>query len=379
MRASFDTLTDHLSSRIRADEGYTLYLSGESSEFARLNRGRVRQPGCRAVLRDLASHQRWAPRSQTVTLSGNPDDDRARLDQPSKSPRIPAASVDPHLLVAEDVQSSNDALGHPAARSRDGRWPSGRSRGPRPRGNCGFWHHRAWIRQPPWPTKLVRSGFNLDWCLVHDADKAVKASSLASTSTARPCRPKWRTPAHRWRFRTSGPHHRAGAYRAWLTPSALSEILGLHWGGSAKSETGNSPLRRYWSGSTSSTNVCTSPKTSPTGSLLTSRGWFRRPARTALFDAGQMTGAMVSPRSAQEFGRPTTGAGNGESPVSLAMAPGDIPAGEELERLGTGLFIGNLWYTNFSDREACRITGMTRFATFWVEVERSCPGQRDAL
>ena len=35
--------------------------------------------------------------------------------------------------------------------------------------------------------------------------------------------------------------------------------------------------------------------------------------------------------------------------------------------LGTGLFVGNLWYTNFSDRAACRTTGMTRFATFWID------------
>ena len=37
------------------------------------------------------------------------------------------------------------------------------------------------------------------------------------------------------------------------------------------------------------------------------------------------------------------------------------------EALGTGLFVGNLWYTNFSDRAACRTTGMTRFATFWID------------
>ena len=35
--------------------------------------------------------------------------------------------------------------------------------------------------------------------------------------------------------------------------------------------------------------------------------------------------------------------------------------------LGTGLLIGNLWYLNYSDRNACRLTGMTRFASFWVE------------
>ena len=38
-----------------------------------------------------------------------------------------------------------------------------------------------------------------------------------------------------------------------------------------------------------------------------------------------------------------------------------------LRELGTGLYVSNLWYLNYSDRAACRTTGMTRFATFWVE------------
>jgi predicted Zn-dependent protease len=38
-----------------------------------------------------------------------------------------------------------------------------------------------------------------------------------------------------------------------------------------------------------------------------------------------------------------------------------------LKNLDTGIMIGNLWYLNYSDRTNCRMTGMTRFATFWVE------------
>ncbi len=49
------------------------------------------------------------------------------------------------------------------------------------------------------------------------------------------------------------------------------------------------------------------------------------------------------------------------------MAGGELDEGDVLSRLDTGLYIGNLWYTNFSDRPAGRLTGMTRFATFWVE------------
>src|SRR5918992_2397038 len=44
-----------------------------------------------------------------------------------------------------------------------------------------------------------------------------------------------------------------------------------------------------------------------------------------------------------------------------------LKADEALRALDTGLYISNLWYLNFSDRPAGRITGMTRFATFWVE------------
>ena len=49
------------------------------------------------------------------------------------------------------------------------------------------------------------------------------------------------------------------------------------------------------------------------------------------------------------------------------MAPGELATADALAMLDTGLYVGNLWYLNFSDRPACRLTGMTRFASFWVE------------
>ena len=38
-----------------------------------------------------------------------------------------------------------------------------------------------------------------------------------------------------------------------------------------------------------------------------------------------------------------------------------------MQSLGTGLWVSNLWYLNYSDRRACRMTGMPRFACLWVE------------
>jgi len=86
-----------------------------------------------------------------------------------------------------------------------------------------------------------------------------------------------------------------------------------------------------------------------------------------LIDAGTFRNCLVSPRSAKEYGVPTNGASNGETPQSFDMAAGDIPRQDVLQCLDTGVYINNVWYLNYSDRSACRMTGMTRFATFWVE------------
>jgi len=75
----------------------------------------------------------------------------------------------------------------------------------------------------------------------------------------------------------------------------------------------------------------------------------------------------VSPRSAKEYGLATNAANGGEAPESLDLAAGGLAERDVLQALDTGLYISNLWYLNFSDRPAGRITGMTRFATFWVE------------
>jgi predicted Zn-dependent protease len=56
-----------------------------------------------------------------------------------------------------------------------------------------------------------------------------------------------------------------------------------------------------------------------------------------------------------------------ESPQSLQMAEGSLPEREVFQALGTGLYVSNLWYCNYSDRNHARITGMTRFACLWVE------------
>jgi predicted Zn-dependent protease len=92
---------------------------------------------------------------------------------------------------------------------------------------------------------------------------------------------------------------------------------------------------------------------------------FLTPDRVDLIVSGAYRDCLVDARSGKEYGVGVNAAG--ESPESLGMEPGEIPRDQALARLGEGLAIGNLWYCNWSDPNDCRVTGMTRFATFWVE------------
>jgi predicted Zn-dependent protease len=87
----------------------------------------------------------------------------------------------------------------------------------------------------------------------------------------------------------------------------------------------------------------------------------------ALIAEGLASAQLINSRSAAEYGLTANGASSYEYPTALVMKEGLLEQHDILERLGTGLYISNLWYLNYSDQPAARLTGMTRFATFWVE------------
>ena len=94
---------------------------------------------------------------------------------------------------------------------------------------------------------------------------------------------------------------------------------------------------------------------------------YPRPRRVPLIERGRLVDTLVSPRTAREFGLVSNAAADHESPESMCITPGTLRADEALARLGTGVSVSNLWYLNWSDRAAGRVTGMTRFASLWVE------------
>jgi predicted Zn-dependent protease len=221
--------------------------------------------------------------------------------------------------------------------------------------------HRHWHQS---------TSFNLDWSCYLDRDKAVKDSW--SGFDWDPDQLALRLDQQRQRLAVMArPEHgiEPGRYRAYLAPAAMQELIDmLAWGGFGLRDhrSRQTPLRALADGEVRLHPALDLTEEHDRGLSpgFTGEG-FTLPARVPLIEHGAFGRCLVDARSAKEYGEPVNAAA--DYPQSIALSAGDLPAAEVLGRLGTGLYIGNLWYGNWSDRNACRITGMTRFGSFWVE------------
>src|SRR5215470_76508 len=377
MQDYFYALADTITTLLQGDEVYTCTFRGEDSDFVRFNRSAIRQAGSvvqQFLSVDLIRGQRHA--AADVALAGDLEEDRAHLAQVIAELRgqLPYLPADPHLLYATDVQSSVQqgenhlpdraaavaavlAAGH----SRDlvGFYAAGGI-------YAGFANA---LGQRNW---FASYSFNCDWSFYYQADKAVKTAYAGfvwepeefahKVTTAAEQLEVLQRPAH-----TIPPGH----YRVYLAPAALEDILHtLAWGGFGLKDHRTKQttlLKMVEEGARLHPGVTLRENTRDGVAPNFQGAGFIKPDQVTLIEAGVFRDCLISPRSAKEYGLPTNGASGGEAPQSLEMAAGDIPRQEVLQRLDTGVYINNVWYLNYSDRSACRMTGMTRFATFWVE------------
>lgn len=374
--AQFESLSDWLRGALADGEDFCLGYSAEDSTFIRFNQARVRQAGQvqqASLSLQLIRDGRHA--ELQLSLAGTPEEDRQRLADALSQLRqlLPQLAADPYLQFNRDAWHSRvvqlEPLPDSAALVEQVGSTAGDldlvgfyAAGPLSRGFASSAGAFGWHQA---------SSFNFDWSLFHANGQALKAQYAGQDWDAEALARRLKQGREQLAYlgrpaRTLQP----GAYRAYLAPAALQEILELlGWGGfSARALADkDSPLQRLHSG-----EARLSPRLhlqeQVSGALtpgFSSEGYPRRDLE--LIRAGQPGETLVNARSAAEYGLPANGASPWESPESLAMTGGELAQDEVLAHLGTGLYIGNLWYLNYSDRPAARITGMTRFACFWVE------------
>ncbi len=377
LESYFNDVATWLDRSMTGGEIHTCRLDAEISDFVRLNRGKVRQPGtvAQCYLRlHLIDGRRHA--EQCLTVAGDLAQDRPAIAAALSLLRQTVADLpeDPHLNYATEVHASrvvSDSALPPAEAIVENVLAAAEgldlvgiyAGGPVYRGFANSLGQRNWHE--------VRS-FNLQWSLYHRADKAVKTAYGGFTWDPDVLSAKMADARERLALLARPSRSlKPGRYRAYLTPTAMEEIASmLCWGGfSGRAlETRQSCLFRLKDRAVALDPSVNFVENTAEGVApgFQDEG-FTRPGAVPLVTAGQLVGSLVSPRTAREFALVQNGANAGEAPESLDMGAGDLAAADALSALDEGLYIGNLWYLNFSDRPACRLTGMTRFASFWVE------------
>ena len=157
-------------------------------------------------------------------------------------------------------------------------------------------------------------------------------------------------------------------YRAWLSAEALAELLGtMGWSGFSVEaiQSGSSPLKQLYSGEKQLAGMVTLHESRQALGVpqFTDQGYLL-PAEVPLISAGTAQQSLASPRVAREFDVAINSDG---APMALHLHAGDLLDADVLRQIGTGLYIGRLWYTNISDPASCRLTAMTRYDCYWVD------------
>lgn len=374
--ALFDAVAAGVVRHARGGEAAFAYLRGERSDYVRVNRARVRQAGTveRAELslrlfragrqarmrctlaspRGAGARVRDALAALRGAIEALPADPFASFEQdPGKSGQIVRATAPaPGEIVDAIVEAAGDAdlvglfAGGVVVRALVS--------------NLGHRHYHE------------AASASLDFS-IHCADgKAAKRTWSASRWDAHALRAAIEAAKEQARILARPLRHVGpGAYRALLGPAALADLVSLlGWGGFSERafRSGQSPLARAQRGEAcfdpsfeivDDLDALGVPRFQPEG--------FLRPARTVLVERGRPAQRLVSPRSALEFGVAGNGADDDERPHAPCIGAGRLDDARLLDALDTGIAIPNLWYLNYSDRQACRVTGMTRFATLWVE------------
>ncbi|MBT6796284.1 MAG: TldD/PmbA family protein [Candidatus Marinimicrobia bacterium] len=377
MEQIFNKISESLFTEIQNGENLILSFSGENSQFIRFNKAAVRQTG---LVDDADLGLKFIANNRTVrggfTVSGNFDVDIARGKSEIKRMRLEAQEIpeDPFVVLPENSGSSHEIKSAnglqfehavdailPAMDGMDfvGIWANGKMF----RGNANNLGQKHWFET---------ESFSLDYSLVTPEHQMVKGSFAGSDWNQNDYESYVKRSRNKLTLMEKKPIKiEKGNYRTWFESAAVSDFLGMFsWNGISEAS-----LRQGCSGfgRMRHDDVRLSPKFSVIEDFspgfcpkFNSNGEVSNDQLT-LIDSGELKNTLVSSRSAKEYGVDSNYAEAGEYMRSPKMVSGELSQNDVVTKIGTGLYLSNIHYLNWSDNAGGRITGLTRYACFWVE------------
>jgi predicted Zn-dependent protease len=382
LEVRFDRACSLLFGELLPEESLAVDFSGEASHFLRFNSGRVRQIG--AVLQAGARftyYRNGRTISSAFEVSGDERLDAERAEEALATARreAPLLPEDPYqVLPSASGRSSeefsgrlpdpsflpHEVLGPGEAVTRAGADYVGiHSQGAVCRGAANSLGARHWF---------ATETFCVDYSAWLPNGKAVKSAYAGR---------EWDPAEYARRIAAARPRLEAlskpekvippGDYRVYIAPDALNEFIPFFsWNGLGERcmREGESAWLALREGRRSTSprfrlsqdfGLGAEPRFNEFGEVA--------PATLVLVEDGRLAATVVSSRSARQYGVASNAAPEEERVRSPAIDGGSLDEGKAIEEIGEGLYLSNLHYLNWSDNDSGRITGMTRFACFWVE------------
>ena len=378
MREYFENITRELFKNIKSNELLIINFDAEESKFVRLNKGKIRQAGSVKQISMTLSLSTKDKRNlkSYVRLNGSYDRDISTLIKTLNYLRreLPDLPKDPYMMfstsvhsteISSEKQSTSDEviLEHilNSATKLDlvGIFSSGSI-------YTGLANS---LGQTNWHDDY---SFSFDYSIYNKNNNAIKLNYSSK---------KWNKDDYDFILNKgieklailSNPEKKitTGEYRVYLEPSALNEIIDMMaWGGfSYKSnKIGTSPLHLLNKKERKLNELISIDENIKDGlSANFNSDGFIKPEEISMINKGEFRESLTSPRSSLEYSVVHNAASPSEYPCSIDMRAGSISDDKILETIDNGIYISNLWYLNFSDRNNGRMTGLTRFGCFLVE------------
>jgi predicted Zn-dependent protease len=358
------------------DAHFTMTLNAEDSHFLRFNRAKVRQVGhVQDGMAKLTLIQNGRSAYWEFPLTGEESDIATALAAlAALQSDLPLLPINPYLVIPSGNQRSQETskgvllpvdgvaqtiLGPVRDLDFTGIYCGGQMI----RGYADSVGQRHWF---------ATDTYSLDYSIFTPAEQALKGTIAGS---------HWNGEAYLQQIQSARQLLRTldlpvrqvkrGQYRTYFAPAAVAEIASmLSWGGVSESSLrqGGScfaPMRRDGKRLSEKLSFGESfaqslvPRFNELGEVA--------PTTVPIINHGALEQLLISSATAKEYGVVANGANRSETLRALEISAGDLPTKDILSVLGTGLYVSNLHYLNWSDRPTGRITGMTRYACFWVE------------
>ncbi len=377
LEVSFNQLIETLLIKKTVTEQFTIKLSSECSQFTRFNHAKVRQTGCVTdgwIELNLMEDQRSSFRQFPFTGNWDLDWQIAYKALQELRDELLLLPIDPYLVVPSGTLTSREI--------HSGKLLAAEAVVPTvlelvtDLDFTGIYAGGSVIKayadssgQKHW---FATDSFTLDYSLFTTSGQALKGNFAGIDWNQQAYIAQINQAKEQLKLLSQTPQELPrGHYKTYFAPAAVADLLMmLSWAAISEADIqqGNSALAAL-ARQEKQLSLAFSLKENFQRGLVPRFNELGEMAALELsvIEQGILVNTLINSRTAKEYDKIANGANISETLRTPEVSPGNLTSDQIMSSLDTGLYVSNLHYLNWSDRPTGRITGMTRYACFWVE------------